>query len=423
MIQRHLPSGLVAILTAVTLILLALGSESASAQLYYPYLGPIQVSAGGPYSGNVGNPVTLTATTLTALPSAPVSYTWSLGDGTVGYGQALTHIYSAPGTYYITLNGASIYGYANSDAVATISNNLQVSAGVATSGLVGTPIPFAASFTGNFAPQFSWTFGDGTSGTGQATTHVYTLPGTYTASVTASSAGQSDSDSIAVTVRQGLVVDANGPYRGVVGSPIQFGATVNGATNPQYSWSFGDGGSASGPSPTHVYSTANTFAVSVLVTDQSTGQDASDTAAAAIELTGPIVYYPAGWNLVSGPAGTTFAKSATPLYSLQPGDADYTVVRAGVGVRPGYGYWAYFPQATSMPLTGVSTDSAAVQVPGGQWILMGNPSATSAVKIHDASYAVGWDPISGTYKQVSSLAPGNAAWVYVSSTDVVSVEP
>jgi hypothetical protein len=118
-----------------------------------------------------------------------------------------------------------------------------------------------------------------------------------------------------------------------------------------------------------------------------------------------------------------FADADGPLYTYQPGDSAYETVDPSSGALAGYGYWAYFDHPTSATLSGTSVNSASVHILGGQFAMLGNPSATATVTIHDAAYSVGWNPQSGRYEPVTSLAPGQSAWVYVTRDDVVTLGP
>lgn len=64
---------------------------------------------------------------------------------------------------------------------------------------------FTATASGGHSPYaFSWDFGDGETGTGPATRHVYTMPGSYTAKVTVTDAEQQTaSHQVTITVLAG----------------------------------------------------------------------------------------------------------------------------------------------------------------------------------------------------------------------------
>ena len=74
---------------------------------------------------------------------------------------------------------------------------------VPTSATAGFPVSFAATASDRFSAvaSITWSFGDGTNGTGNALTHTYTKPGTYTVTVTATDAvGNATSASREITV-------------------------------------------------------------------------------------------------------------------------------------------------------------------------------------------------------------------------------
>ena len=82
--------------------------------------------------------------------------------------------------------------------------------------------------------------------------------------------------------------------------------------------------------------------------------------------------YPAGWNLVSGPEGSTLSGASGSLYSIQPGDSAYETIPAATPLHACWGYWAYFPNGGSLA---AGTDSARCSLTGlaGAWVMVGNP--------------------------------------------------
>jgi PKD repeat protein len=79
-----------------------------------------------------------------------------------------------------------------------------------------------------------------------------------------------------------LTCDADGPYSGETGSLIQFTGTATGGTPPYtWAWEFGDGGTSTQQNPTHTYTTAGLYTVTLTVTD-SASVTAQDTTTANI---------------------------------------------------------------------------------------------------------------------------------------------
>ncbi len=65
------------------------------------------------------------------------------------------------------------------------------------------------------------------------------------------------------------VVKAGGPYGGIEGSPISFDGSGSSdkCGPPTLAWTFGDGGSASGPRPTHIYAEEGSYTVGLTATN------------------------------------------------------------------------------------------------------------------------------------------------------------
>src|SRR6267378_3203900 len=67
------------------------------------------------------------------------------------------------------------------------------------------------------------------------------------------------------------VANAGGPYNGVTGQPVQFNGSRS--SDPDagqtitFAWTFGDGGSAAGPTPSHAYASKGNYFVNLTVTD------------------------------------------------------------------------------------------------------------------------------------------------------------
>ena len=169
-----------------------------------------------------------------------------------------------------------------------------------------TSVSFDASGThvpsGRTVTSYRWAFGDGSTGSGATASHAYSPAaggGTqvYQAVLTVTdSAGQTGSSthSISVTPPASGSPSAafNSPTAPVAGSPSVFDGSASnepGGTITGYSWSFGDGGSASGATPQHTFAQSGVYDVTLTVSDASgqTGQVSHLVSVAAPAPSGP----------------------------------------------------------------------------------------------------------------------------------------
>jgi PKD repeat protein len=136
---------------------------------------------------------------------------------------------------------------------------------------------------------YSWTFGDGSTGTGQVTSHAYAKAGNYPVTLTVTGAlGQSATATKIVQVAGGSTPTADfvfSPTAPVVGQEVYFNASASkagtGRTIVNYEWDFGTGARGVGALVKNTYSTAGTFVVTLLVTDDQ-GQQATKSQSVTI---------------------------------------------------------------------------------------------------------------------------------------------
>ena len=149
-----------------------------------------------------------------------------------------------------------------------------------TSVQVGESATYAATVNEEEADRplsYQWRFGDGNIGSGLTASHTYSEPGTYTVSFTASNDVGEASESLTVEVTslpqpaQIASVNAN-PNPAEAGQTVRFSSNVEGNSPITYSWSFGDGGSAMGQSPTYTYDEAGQYTARLNVSNEA-GED------------------------------------------------------------------------------------------------------------------------------------------------------
>lgn len=206
--------------------------------------------------------------------------------------QASTSQISA--TYAITPKSA----YGNADTLsytfvfpASGSGDLIISAYGQLAGASSLTVYFSSTVSGGCGSYtYSWTFGDGQSGTGNTPSHTYQTAGTYTATVTVTEAtggtctGKTGTASVVVTVGSVLEVTASAtPSTGNAPLSVNLSATASGGNqNYTYTWDFGDGQNGSGQTVTHVYSSAGSYTAKVTATDS---EDATGSASVGITVT------------------------------------------------------------------------------------------------------------------------------------------
>jgi hypothetical protein len=133
------------------------------------------------------------------------------------------------------------------------------------------------------------------------------------------------------------------------------------------------------------------------------------------------VTYHAGWNLVSAPAGTVITGAQSPLFTLQPGDTNYQSVPSSGPTQLGYGYWALFSKDTQVTLGPGSADSYSLELPAGQFVMIGNPSGSRPVTVTGADSVYTFDPLQNRYSDATTLQPGQGAWAISYSGDTIQV--
>ncbi len=213
-----------------------------------------------------------------------VSYAWNFGDGATGTGVTPSHPYSAAGTFTVTLTVTDEIGQVGvTSKTVTISGTQPVASFTfsPTTPAVNQPVFFNASSstggTGHTLVSYAWNFGDGVTGTGVTPSHPYSAAGTFTVTlIVTNEVGQTGTVSAGVTVAAGGgAPTANftfSPSAPAPNQPVLFNASSStagtGHTLVSYAWNFGDGATGSGVTPSHPYSAAGTFTVTLTVTDE-----------------------------------------------------------------------------------------------------------------------------------------------------------
>lgn len=139
----------------------------------------------------------------------PLTYTWDFGDGSSGSGLLTTHAYRSPGTYTVTFTASNEAGSVSDQAEVTVTRPPQP-AQISTVNATPNPseegetVRFSSNVRGDTPMEYSWDFGDGSTGSGDSPTHTYSEPGTYTVTLDASNNVGEDSRTLSITVEESL---------------------------------------------------------------------------------------------------------------------------------------------------------------------------------------------------------------------------
>ncbi len=247
------------------------GSDGETKVDYVVVIDPPPVAdfSGTPTSGVL--PLTVDFTDLST--GVADNWSWDFGDGGSSTAQNPSHTYAAAGTYTVSLTAGGPGGSTTETKV----DYVVVSEPAPVAEFSGTPLagvaPMTVSFnnltTGGPVTTWLWSFGDTNSSTAENPTHVYTVPGTYTVSLTATGPGGTDTETkvdYIVVAEPPPVADFSGtPLSGSVPLTVDFTDISAGAIS-SWSWSFGDGGTSTLQNPSYTYTALGSYTVSLTVT-------------------------------------------------------------------------------------------------------------------------------------------------------------
>jgi len=210
------------------------------------------------------------------------TYSWAFGDGTTGSGVTVSKTYTSAGSYNVTLTVTDNSGSATASTqqvtvAATVTNNAPVALFNITSvKLLVVTVNASKSTDDTGIQSYTWTWGDGTTTTGVSKSKTYKKAGTFLITLTVKDlGGLSSSVSRNVTVKTTANI---APVCGISACGVwyyQVNCTSNSTDDlgiNNYSWQWGDGLSNAGLSlqtGQHTYTTANTYTVTLTVTDTS----------------------------------------------------------------------------------------------------------------------------------------------------------
>jgi PKD repeat protein len=166
-------------------------------------------NTGGPYSGTEGSSVNFNGISSSDPEGAVLTYAWIFGDSGTATGVSPSHTYTDNGIFNITLTVTDPGGLSDiRSTTATIANvSPAVEAGPDQSQDLGLSFLFNGTVNDPSSVDTAaglnpiWSFGDSSMASGLSVSHVYSNPGVYTVTLTATDKdGGVGTDSLNVTV-------------------------------------------------------------------------------------------------------------------------------------------------------------------------------------------------------------------------------
>ena len=355
--------------------------------------------------------------------NTPTAWIWSFGDGASSTEQNPSHTYTTAGTYTVTLTATNAGG---SD---TVTRTGYIAASKTTTAPTATFVSNITSGTASLGVQFvdastysptgwAWSFGDGGTSAEQNPVHTYTTAGTYTVTLTATNVGGSDTVTrtgfITVSVSSSEPVASFVPTAttGTIPLAVQF---VDTSTNSPTSWvwSFGDGGTSSEKNPSHTYTTAGTYTVTLTATNTGGSNTVTQTGLITAYYAIPVVSFSANTTTGTAPLAIVFTDTSENLptsWYWYFGDGGTSTTQNPTYEYTDAGTYSVSLTATNSAGSNTTTKSGSVTV----------TSITSPVVSFTSDVTTGTYPLTVQFSDTSSYSPTSWQWSFgdgISSTE------
>jgi gliding motility-associated-like protein len=259
-------------------------------------------------------PPTPVSFTNSSTGTGILSYQWDFGDGNGSTAANPVHIYSSPGTYTVRLIVRN-----NRGCVDTLTRPQAITIGTVDADFTAPATVCAGqhvSFVNTSQPipgGASWDFGDASGSFAINPVKVYANPGTYLVKLVSNFGACRDSITKPIQVLPRPVAAFTASNTTACKPPLtsSFNATTPGAVS--YQWFFGDGGTATGASPTHTYTSGGVFDVTLIVTNAA---GCSDT----LRRNGLVQIRPPQVSFANLPAEGCAPLTYSPVLSVQSVD-------------------------------------------------------------------------------------------------------
>ncbi|WP_292367536.1 PKD domain-containing protein [Methanoregula sp. UBA64] len=346
--------------------------------------------------------------------NTPTAWLWSFGDGSTSTLQTPSHTYTTAGTYTVTLIASNAAGSATDteEGYITVTKSGTVPVAAFVTNQTSGTVPFSIQFmdtSSNSPTAWLWSFGDGSSATTKNPVHTYTSAGTYSVTLTASNSAGSTTISqpgyITVTKEAAVPVAsflASGSS-GEIPLTVQFFDASSNAPS-SWVWSFGDGDYATSQNPSHTYTSAGSYTVTLTASNTAGSDTEVEEDCVVADPAKPVAAFVA--NITSGtvPLTVAFTDSSTntpTAWYWSFGDGSTSSAQNVTHTYENTGSYSVTLTATNDEGSNTTTQSGFIAVSNA----IGIPSASFT-----ADTTTGSVPLAVQFTDTSSNTP--TAWVW-----------
>jgi PKD repeat protein len=404
------------------------------------------------------------AVTFIPNDAYPPLYSWNFGDGSaLDTNQSPTHTYSGAGNYTVTFSAAGGACSVSYPMAVTNVNPLSVGASASPNpASVNASVNFTCNATGG-SGGYNYTWTNAVSGSGPSVSKSFGSAATYQAQCNVTDSTGTQRGAVVNLVVQAagggscttadfhISVDGGPQYSSFTTATGHVVTFIPNASYSGWSWSFGDGATASIESPTHTYSGPGTYTVSMTangctrsyqIVVTGTGGGGPSSACTTVDFsildgaTGLASCGPFGCSGISGAALSFVPNPAmtVPFTSWSFGDGSTSTTSQGTHTYAGGGAFTVTLAAGTCTKTKEITISGPVALSGSFVAKYADNSAFQATQVAsgkavtflaiDTADTYTWDfgdgtsPATGQTPSHSYVTPGTTAFTYTATLSV-----
>lgn len=216
-----------------------------------------------------------------------IAWEWNFGDPSSGiqnisYAKNPTHAFTSGGTFNVHLLVTNSSNCTDTLTKQVTVNDAPVAQFTADTACITSPTQFTDASTTPTGTIIAWAWNFGDPGSGnlntshdQNPTHTYVSPGTYSVTLVATNSYNCTHDTVIQVVANSKPAAMFEYDASCVGDSTYFTdlSIAPGSTVKSWFWDFADGGTASVQNPAHLFSTAGTYMVKLIVTNLENCED------------------------------------------------------------------------------------------------------------------------------------------------------